>query len=208
MSRPDPAKSDFAKMGMEKSNFFVVFPVFQLIFSLPGIVGAVVAVKRNSFVQERVDTIATMSAGPLYLAVFFMRFTLMLMQASLGNARRDSGVNVPDQHAYKVVGGNADGSLVLMDDAEPFGRFNRAQRAVQNHMEQIFPMVLEFLLSGYVFPWTTAALTSGWAALRCYGALQYASDRQARVKGNLPANVLTGSLAGLVVTIGILACMK
>ena len=23
-----------------------------------------------------------------------------------------------------------------MDDTEPFGRFNRAQRAVQNHMEQ------------------------------------------------------------------------
>ena len=29
-----------------------------------------------------------------------------------------------------------DGYQVLMDDTEPFGRFNRAQRAVQNHMEQ------------------------------------------------------------------------
>ena len=195
-------------MGMQQSNFFIVAPVFQLVFSLPGIIGAIVAVKQNSFVQERVNTIASMSFGPLYLAVIFMKAGLIFMQASLGNARRDSGVNVPDQHAYKVVGGNADGSLVLMDDTEPFGRFNRAQRAVQNHMEQVFPMVLEFLLGGYVFPWTTAALASGWAALRCYGALLYAGDRQARVKGNIPATLCTGSLGGLVVTIGIFACMK
>ncbi|OLQ04608.1 hypothetical protein AK812_SmicGene12282 [Symbiodinium microadriaticum] len=208
MSRPDPAKSDFAKMGMEKTNFMVVFPIMQLVFSLPGIIGAFVAIRQSPFVQGRVESIATMSAGPLYLSVFFMRITLGLMQASLGNARRDSGINVPDQHAYKVVGGTADGTLVLMDDTEPFGRFNRAQRAVQNHMEQVFPMVLEFFLSGYVFPWTTAALASGWAGLRCWGALSYADDRMARIKGNLPSNVFLGSMAGIVVTTGVFASLK
>ena len=33
-------------------------------------------------------------------------------------------------------------------------------------------------------------------------------NKSCNMQGNLPANVLTGSLAGLVVTIGILACMK
>ncbi|CAE7176610.1 unnamed protein product [Symbiodinium necroappetens] len=197
-----------AKMGMEKTNFMVVFPIMQLVFSLPGIIGAFVAIRQSPFVQGRVESIAIMSAGPLYLSVFFMRITLGLMQASLGNARRDSGINVPDQHAYKVVGGTADGALVLMDDTEPFGRFNRAQRAVQNHMEQVFPMVLEFFLSGYVFPWTTAALASGWAGLRCWGALSYADDRMARIKGNLPSNVFLGSMAGIVVTTGVFASLK
>ncbi|CAE7405060.1 unnamed protein product [Symbiodinium natans] len=195
-------------MGMDKTNFFVFFPIFMMVSLLPGIIGAVMAMKRSSFVQDRIDHIAAMSAGPLYLTVFFLRLTMGLMQASLGNARRDCGVNVPDQHAYKVVGGTADGALVLMDDAEPFGRFNRAQRAVQNHVEQVFPMVLEFILGGYVFPWTTAAITCAWAALRCYGAVLYANDRMARVKGNLPANILLGTLAGLVLTVGIVATMK
>jgi len=208
MSRPDPAKSDFAKMGMEKTNFMVIFPVMQVVFSLPGIIGAVVAMRQSPFVQGRVESIAAMSAGPLYLSVFVMRFTLALIQASLGNARRDSGINVPDQHAYKVVGGTADGALVLMDESEPFGRFNRAQRGVQNHLEQVFPMVLEFVLSGYVFPWTTAALASGWAILRCWGALSYANDRMARIKGNLPSNLFLGSMAGIVVTIGVFASLK
>ena len=37
---------------------------------------------------------------------------LLMMQASLNSARRESGINVPDQHVYKVVGGAADGAMV------------------------------------------------------------------------------------------------
>eukprot|EP00971_Amphidinium_carterae_P315383 6268868-Amphidinium_carterae.1 len=74
-------------------------------------------------------------------------------------ARRPAGVNVPDQHIYKVVKGSAEGSYVLMDDEhELYGPFNRAQRALQQFYEGMAFTVVDFLMAGYVFPSTTAVV--------------------------------------------------
>ncbi|CAE7572170.1 unnamed protein product, partial [Symbiodinium pilosum] len=184
---------------------FIWLPGFLTFLSLPGIIGGCLAMNRSPSVQARVSTLATLSAGPLYLSVSFMRFMLVMMGANLNTARRETGVNIPDQHVYKVIGGVADGAMVLMDDSEPFGRFNRAQRAFQNHFEQVFPFVLEFIMSGYVFPYTTAGCASAWAALRCYGSLSYANERMSRLQGNVLAGVMSGALSGLVLVTGVYA---
>ena len=52
-----------AKMGMEKTNFMVIFPVMQVVFSLPGIIGAVVAMRQSPFVQ--VPCLASPGSVPL-----------------------------------------------------------------------------------------------------------------------------------------------
>ena len=44
------------------------------------------------------------------------------------------------------------------------------------------------VLSGYVFPWTTAACFGLFAMFRAYGAVLYAGDRMARMKGILKGN--------------------
>lgn len=44
------------------------------------------------------------------------------------------------------------------------------------------------MLSGYVFPWTTAACFGLFAMFRAYGAVLYAGDRMARMKGILKGN--------------------
>ncbi|CAE7571146.1 unnamed protein product [Symbiodinium natans] len=137
MPKPDRNQSDFVKLGVGETSMFLWVPSFVTFLSLPGIIGGCLAMKWSPSVQARVSTLATLSAGPLYLSVSFMKFMLLMMQASLNSARRESGINVPDQHVYKVVGGAADGAMVLMDDSGPFGQFNRAQRGLQNHYEQV-----------------------------------------------------------------------
>lgn len=208
MATPDPSKSDFQAMGMGTVNFTLFFPVIQFVFTLPGLIGASVAfsgVAGKSSVVEKVEDVAKLSAGPLFLAIMLVKLSLAVALGSLGNARRASGVNVPDQHVYKVVGGSAAGSLVLMDEDGAFGAFNRAQRGVQNIYEQTFPFALEVLLSAYVFPWTTAVLLSIFALCRSYGAVLYTRDRMARMKGNMPAGVASGTISGLVFMSGIYA---
>merc|ERR1712070_967258 len=117
---------------------------FNTVFSVPGIVGACIAFfgKKDEFALSRVQKVAANSLGPLFLSWWFVKQIGIQIGANLGTARRATGVNVPDQHVYKVVGGAADGSIVLMDDTHPtYGKFNRAQRAVANLGEQ-FTQVL------------------------------------------------------------------
>eukprot|EP00438_Fugacium_kawagutii_P030634 Skav218958 [mRNA] locus=scaffold6129:25367:41786:+ [translate_table: standard] len=196
---PDASKSDFHEMGLGTVNLSVLLPTFAFVFSLPGMIGAAVAFSGaagKSSALNRVEEVASLSAGPLYLSMMLVRISLAIALGSLGNARRASGINVPDQHVYKVVGGSAAGSMVLMDEAGEmvhegpwtfedgaFGAFNRAQRGIQNIWEQTFPLALETLLAGYIFPWTTAICISIFTFLRCYGALLYTNDRKARLKG-------------------------
>eukprot|EP00913_Durusdinium_trenchii_P028091 g26337.t1 len=194
-------------MGMDKTNFYVLFPAMNFIFSLPGIIGASVAfsgLAGKSSASGKVQEVAALSAGPLYISMMFAKLCIAFAQSSLATARRSSGVNVPDQHVYKVVGGPGS-TMVLMDEEGAFGTFNRAQRGVQNIFEQLFPLTIETVLAGYVFPWTTACCFGLFAFFRTYGALAYAKDRKARMKGNLPAGFAASSISGLVLVTGIYA---
>eukprot|EP00434_Breviolum_minutum_P011948 symbB.v1.2.010533.t1/scaffold641.1/size177546/7 len=182
--------------------------MFQLVFSLPGIIGAGVAFSGmvgKSSATGKAEELAKLSFGPLYLSMMLVKMCISIALGSLGTHRRASGVNVPDQHVYKVVGGSASGAMVLMDEDGAFGNFNRAQRGVQNIFEQTFPFAIETVLSGYVFPWTTAACFGLFAMFRAYGAVLYAGDRMARMKGNLPAGLASGTISGLVFMSGIYA---
>ena len=59
------------------------------------------------------------------------------------------GVNAPDQHIYKAVKGPGKDSIVLMDDEhEMYGPFNRSQRALQNMVEAMAGLTYDLVLAG------------------------------------------------------------
>merc|ERR1712167_525674 len=95
-----------------------------------------------------------------------------------------------------------------MDDADPkYGRFKRAQRAVQVYLEQFISFCIDFFLAGYVFPWTTALCASSYGVFRLKGTLDYAGDRKGgRLKGgNMFAAVAASGLGGMMFTTGFYA---
>eukprot|EP00928_Gymnodinium_smaydae_P061581 TRINITY_DN45626_c0_g1_i1.p1 TRINITY_DN45626_c0_g1~~TRINITY_DN45626_c0_g1_i1.p1 ORF type:complete len:244 (-),score=51.55 TRINITY_DN45626_c0_g1_i1:96-749(-) len=205
MPKPTAADSDYKKMGMGEANLYLVYAAFGQVFALPGIVGACVALfgVKSEAARGKVETLAAAGAGPLYLGWWFLKLLTTQVAASLGTSRRSTGVNVPDQHVYKIVDGSAEGSMVLMDDSAANGRFNRAQRAYTNLVSEVIPPFLgDFLLAGFVFPWTTALLTSAFGCFRLKGALDYADERTKRMTGNMTANICASGLAGIVLTSG------
>ena len=83
------------------------------------------------------------------------------------------------------------------------GKFNRAQRALQNLNEIMPAFTVDFFLSGYVFPLTTAILTAGFGVFRLKGALDYTEERGKRMSGNMAANFLYGGMGGMILAIGL-----
>eukprot|EP00933_Yihiella_yeosuensis_P053864 TRINITY_DN5216_c2_g4_i1.p1 TRINITY_DN5216_c2_g4~~TRINITY_DN5216_c2_g4_i1.p1 ORF type:complete len:220 (-),score=39.98 TRINITY_DN5216_c2_g4_i1:77-736(-) len=198
-------ESDYKKMGMGEANLFVMYPTFQTVLAVPGIVGACYALlfAKSEGPTSKVTSIVAAKAGPLYLAWAFLKYMTAIIGANLGTTRRATGVNVPDQHVYKVVGGSADGSIVLMDDQhELYGPFNRAQRALQTLNEGLPLFVGDFFLAGYVFPLATSLCTAGFAVARVKGALDYAEERTKRMSGNMTGSLFSFGLAGMIMTIG------
>merc|ERR1712217_728926 len=176
--------------------------------AIPGIIGAGIAfcITKNDFALSRVTQVANNSAGPVYLSWWFLKLMVTQIAANLGTARRCTGVNVPDQHVYKVVGGPADGSSVLMDDKHPaYGRFNRAQRALALFNETLGIELGNILLGSYVFPWTTALCTTLYSCCRVKGAFDYTDERTKRMSGNMLGNLFSSGIGGMVLTIGIYA---
>lgn len=204
---PKPEDSDYAKAGMGKSNLFVLYSTFTSVMMSVGVVAAVVPLfamksERN---RARVAELAVRGFGPAYLSWFFYKACTVIIGANLGMARRDSGVNVPDQHVYKVAGGSADGAIVLMDDDGVNGKFNRAQRAVGNLTEQISGVIPGFLLNMQVFPQAAAGLFAVFSAARVVGAIGYTKDRKERMTGNMMAGLCANMQDGMVLVSGFYA---
>mmetsp|Transcript_1025 Transcript_1025/g.2097 ORF Transcript_1025/g.2097 Transcript_1025/m.2097 type:complete len:218 (-) Transcript_1025:80-733(-) len=200
-----PRESDYKKMGMGEANLYVVYPAFGMVFSVPGIIGACASLfwMKTPSVRGKASTLANNSLGPLYISFFLYRMCHTMINANLGTARRASCINVPDQQVYKVVGGPADKSLVLMDDEhELYGPFNRAQRALQNLNENLPLVMTDFLLTGFVFPWTTAVCGFLTGVFRFIGAKGYTQERMERMKGNMTSGLFLGVINGMSLTVG------
>lgn len=195
------AASDYKESGLQEVNLFVMFTVFMVQFSA---VGALIAFGVTSYYPpyEKIHVLKTYELGPVYLGIFFLRYCVQMINANLGQARRPTRCNVPDQHVYRVYGGPADGALVLMNDAEPFGSFNRAQRALAN-MEEYLPMFLvQMLVVGFVFPISAAILAGIFGLSRVFAAVSYTRDRKARTIPTMISYLALGILDGMGLYIG------
>lgn len=204
---PKRETGDYQKMGMGNANLYIMYNAFNAVMMSFGVAAAVVPLfaTKSEHNRAKVKDLALRGVGPAYLSYIFSKICGILIGANLGTARRDSGVNVPDQHIYKVADGPNDGGVVLMDDEGDNGRFNRAQRAVGNMTEQSAAIALGFLLNMQVFPKAAASLFAGCFAARVVGAIGYTRERKERMKGQMLSQLCSAVQDGMVLVAGLYA---
>lgn len=138
--------------------------------------------------------------------VFVAWFVVYLARTYVGTinangARAPTGLDRPDQHAYKIMaagGMMADAPYCLMVNTGALGRFNRAQRAAFN-MDESLPL----FISGLIIVGTVLGpLVLVPALLAAYGRVKFANlykqSSSARGAGFMPAVVAEVLTAGLV----------
>mmetsp|Transcript_20824 Transcript_20824/g.43219 ORF Transcript_20824/g.43219 Transcript_20824/m.43219 type:complete len:224 (+) Transcript_20824:3-674(+) len=201
---------DCEKMGMGSANLFLVYSVSTFVLGSPGAVAAVAAifVMPCTAVLNKIALIKSYDLAPLYFILAALQFTMLLINANLGTARRPTRVNVPDQHVYKVYGGAGDSALVLMHDDAEFGKFNRAQRALANFEETLPLLIAQALAMAFIFPWATLVCVVVLGIFRVKGAVDYTTERMKRMTGNMAANALANSFFTANLVIGIAALVK
>jgi len=91
-------------------------------------------------------------------------------------------VNHPNQHIYKVAGNTAL-PYVLMENEGAAGKFNRAQRAYANIMENAPLVLATALLGGFVYPHPMIRLMGIWACLRVVYCVMYTGSHKGRALG-------------------------
>mmetsp|Transcript_12225 Transcript_12225/g.25823 ORF Transcript_12225/g.25823 Transcript_12225/m.25823 type:complete len:214 (+) Transcript_12225:98-739(+) len=156
-------------------------------------------VKNNEAADAKIAVLARYDLGYLYAALIVLKVGQFLMGANAGNARKYAKVHTPDQHVYQVKG--AEGSklgYVLMDNDGKNGRFNRAQRALQNYQET-YPQTLAYILaSGFVYPKEVFVLAAMYATFRVVSAIGYTSSTDGRMAGFIGSNFVASIMEVLV----------
>jgi len=201
-----PVKADHPAVAMG-----IPIPIFYLIFngimlSIGLAVAYFIAFPNDHKSASKIATLASLDLGWLYLGAWVLKLGALMLGINLGSARLASKVAVPDQHCYQVKG--AEGSklgYVLMETEGDIGKFNRAQRALQNYNE-IFPMfVLMFVLAAFVCPFAAFMCACVFAAARAIQAVGYTKETDGRIPGTMLGLLATTVLEAIVLLAGISA---
>mmetsp|Transcript_49869 Transcript_49869/g.115828 ORF Transcript_49869/g.115828 Transcript_49869/m.115828 type:complete len:222 (-) Transcript_49869:77-742(-) len=199
-------QSDMTVYKLDKINMMFFYPVFITAMGLPGIIASsVVLFFTRSTARLQVAMISSYHMEALYFSLAVLQLTYLLINGNMAMARRTTRVNVPDQHVYRVYGGQADKALVFMADEANFGRFNRAQRALAN-FEEFLPLTIAHVVAAsFVFPWTTfvGVLIIGMGRVK--GAIDYTTERTKRMSGNSLSAIVASSLLWTNIMIGLAA---
>ena len=113
---------------------------------------------------------------------------MLLIGINLGSARKASKINVPDQQCYIQRGKNASKNYIFMENEGVIGRFNRAQRALQNTLENLTLLCVDFCLSAFVFPFPAFVVATLWVLARAH-ARNYTAHTDGRTGGNMFSQV-------------------
>mmetsp|Transcript_16846 Transcript_16846/g.36503 ORF Transcript_16846/g.36503 Transcript_16846/m.36503 type:complete len:212 (+) Transcript_16846:65-700(+) len=182
----------------------VLYGIFTTVFSgVAGTIAYLAIVRDNPAADSKIAILSEYDLGYLYLAAFVLKLGQFAMGINLACARKASKVNVPDQQVYQVKG--AEGSklgYVLLEYDGVIGKFNRAQRAVQNYNESFPQNALYVLLGGLVYPREVSALVTFFAVARLFSAIGYTGSADGRMAGFLIANLSISVVEALVVISG------
>lgn len=176
---------------------------------IPGAIGLAIAyavityassAESQSAADAKLGLLAAYDLGWLYLGIFLVKLLQLPIAIILGEARKASKVNVPDQHVYKVMGSSGESQLgyVLMETEDDLGKFNRAQRALQNYHEQFPTMMLQYVAAGFVWPFETFGCIAIWSVSSVLSASGYVESANGRMRGRLPGYFAAATIQGLV----------
>lgn len=184
----------------EKPPVAVLYTVFNSILSaLFGTLAYFAIVRGNEAADLKLEIIAKHDLGYLYLAAIILKLGQFAMGINCGEARKHSKVHPPDQHVYKVKG--AEGSklgYVLMEYEGEHGKFNRAQRAVQNYNETFPQTALYAMLGGFVYPKEVMVLVAIFSLSRVMSAIGYTKSTEGRMGGFIFSNCTVVIMEALV----------
>merc|ERR1719343_39120 len=174
---------------------FVQFIMIACVMtSIGGFVTYFTIVQKNDAI-EKLELLAHYDLGYLYVAVLLLKLGQLAMGINMATARIRARIHPPDQQVYKVKG--AEGSklgYVLMDYSGDNGKFNRAQRAIQNYNET-FPHVLVCLvLTGFVYPKEVMIIAGIYSLTRLTYAVGYTSSADGRLGGFVISNIVIYAL--------------
>eukprot|EP00930_Biecheleria_cincta_P028335 TRINITY_DN19774_c0_g1_i1.p1 TRINITY_DN19774_c0_g1~~TRINITY_DN19774_c0_g1_i1.p1 ORF type:complete len:221 (-),score=38.97 TRINITY_DN19774_c0_g1_i1:179-841(-) len=159
--------------------------------------------------DSKISTLAAGDLGWAYLGLFVTKLCMFLTNVNLGMARKESKVNVPDQQVYKVYTGSEKPlGYVLMEQEGVLGRFNRAQRALQNSLEAMPTFLANFLLAAYVFPFPALVAATWYGLCRVAYAFGYTSDPKSRIGGTMLGQFGNQAIEGMVLLAGAKALMR
>ena len=105
-----------------------------------------------------------------YLNTFPAVLKGQAMEKFDGGAKGNIRANM---YLYKVSG--QEDTPVVLEDEGAAGRYNRANRSLHHHIENLPGLILMLPLAGYVYPETTFTLTCLFAIGRIWHQLGYAS---------------------------------
>ena len=195
-----PVKSTYP----DSPSVVVLYATFTSVVSIiAGTFAYFAIVKNNATADAKIAILSEYDFGYLYMAAFILKLGQFSMGINLGSARKESKVNVPDQQVYQVKG--AEGSklgYVLLEYDGVIGRFNRAQRAVQNYNETFPQNALYILLGGFVYPKEVMVLATIFAVARVVSAIGYTGGADGRLGGFMLSNVAVTIIEALVVISG------
>ncbi|CAE8585090.1 unnamed protein product, partial [Polarella glacialis] len=183
-SRGIPLKSDADS---------VKIPVFYLGLTIVfGGIGLAVACAIYTYgvtakYEKKIGMLAEYDLGWVYLGLIVVKLGVMLININLGIQRKAAKINVPDQQVYSVYvePGKPVFGYVLMEKEGALGCFNRAQRALQNFLEQAPMMLAMFFAAGFVFPFPAFVLAACFMGARVAAAVGYTTAPGGRMAGNI-----------------------
>lgn len=181
----------------------VLYVTFNsILHAILGTLAYYVLVKGHPTASAKLAIIAQYDLGYLYLAAIILKLGQFAMGINCGEARKQSKVHLPDQHVYQVKG--AEGSklgYVLMENEGVLGKFNRAQRSVQNYNETFPQTVLYVLLAGFVYPKEIMVLVAIFSVSRVVSAVGYTQNVEGRMGGFMLSNIIVTIMESLVAMI-------
>lgn len=204
-SRGIPLKSDYPSLPVPA--LYSVMTSIALAVGL-GIAYAVYAFGARDKYDAKIDLLAGYDLGWVYMGLFVIKIFQLFININLGMSRKAAKVNVPDQQVYKVGGDGAPQGYVLMELEGDLGRFNRAQRALQNYIEGL-PIFLAFaVFVGFVFPFPAFVLIVLFMASKTAYAVGYTKDAKSRMKGGMISMICSEVLQGLLLVAGVKAILR
>mmetsp|Transcript_10939 Transcript_10939/g.20441 ORF Transcript_10939/g.20441 Transcript_10939/m.20441 type:complete len:214 (+) Transcript_10939:305-946(+) len=178
----------------------VLYTVFNSVLcTIFGTLTYFTIVKGNEAANAKHEIIAKYDLEYLYFTAIILKLGQFVMGIICGQARKQSKVHPPDQHVYKVKG--AEGSklgYVLMEYEGDHGKFNRAQRAVQNYNETFPQTALYIVLGGFVYPKEVMVLAAIYSLSRVMSAIGYTNSTEGRMGGFIFSNVSVVMIEALV----------